>query len=147
MLYSGYCPTEKRYLTAKEKYDIVVTEIITEKTQTMHEYTTVNEDGKKVTSKKIVSKYPYSGLEEFYALNPNCCFVVKEFYNEARKFSIPCGKKINGRLNVLIYISYIFAFDEQDNNRPIRRGAYYGMSNCGQLESEIGTILMIDPDW
>lgn len=148
MRYSGYCFEQERYLTSQEKFDLAATTIINRKEKTLHDDYTINEAGEKIRYKRYIANYKYSNLAEFYALNPNCCFFLKQIEDgEARRYSIPWGKRISGRLNALIYVSYIFAFDEQNHNRPIYGGAYFGISNCGKLLSSGETISLIDPDW
>lgn len=146
MLYSGYCPKEKRYLTSQEKLEIAVADTVNRRVQLSFEDYTMNEAGEKIHSRKLIPQYRYSSLNEFYELNPNCCFFIENFQREARKFYTPCGKKLTGELNVLIYISYIFAFRESDNS-PIYSGRELGLSNCGKLLTNLDVIMLNDPNW
>lgn len=146
MIYSGYCPKEKRYLTAKEHCDIVATEIINRRAQILLDDYTLNEAGEKIYSKRMISQHSYSNLDEFYALNPNACFYIDNFQREARSFSPTCSAKLTGKLNAILYVNYIFAFNELDNH-AIYMSANFGLSNCGELLTDIDTIMLIDSAW
>lgn len=133
ILANGYCPELGRSLTDQEKCDIAVQAIINDKGRYI-QYPYINEDGKKLPYNKIVQMYDYSSLEEFYAMNPDCYKFVETIDTpDAPPFTIPYREKISGRLNTFIIVSYIFAFDKQNNNAPIYKGRIFGLSNCGEL--------------
>lgn len=137
MVFSGYCLSEERYLTPQEKIDIaVLKDIISSpiKRVDITDYT-LNEVGEKIASKRFISSYQYASLEEFYALNPDCCFFFKEYpYGGVGNRSIPLHKRLQGHLTPpYLYINYVVAFDWQNNNTPVYRWNYYAFTNCGGL--------------
>lgn len=135
LLYLGYCLEEKRYLTDQEKCDIAAMAIVKEKDiYITHHYSRLSESGQKIWAERLVKKYDYSSLKEFYELNPNCCKFVEKFEHPDRPpFAVPCGEKISGLLNTFVSITYIFAFNEQDSSEPIELISTFGLSNCGKL--------------
>jgi hypothetical protein len=131
----GYCVAEKRYLTDQEKCDIAVKEVIKERERYVSRYYyTLNEAGKQIRSERLIKQYDYASMEEFYAMNSDCCRFVEEFWHPDRPpYTIPCEAKASGLLNTFITITYIFAYDEYNSNKPIEHIATFALSNCGKL--------------
>ncbi|MDL2260506.1 hypothetical protein LJB99_06525 [Deltaproteobacteria bacterium OttesenSCG-928-K17] len=137
------------HLTTQEKFDIVVAGIVNDKRIMQHtvcDYT-VNEAGERVCLTRLVKNYKYSSVEEFYAINPNCCVIVDDIFDGERSFYVPQKLKKSGKLDTIINVSYVSAFDELNSNRPIKSGTTFGLSRSGQLYSLGEMLNLIDPNW
>lgn len=110
---------------------------------------TVNEAGGKVLLNEAVEiSFSYSSLEEFYALNPNCCELVEVFDGgERRNNTIPFGERVCGRLNTLVRVFYIYDYDQQNGGLPLYREKYFGLSNCGESWTAEEVIRLHKPAW
>ena len=159
LLYSGYCPELGRYLTTQEKFDIVVTHIVDRERgygredqnalypkEGWRKAYTVNEAGGKIRlNKDIATSFRYSSIEEFYEMNPNACELVEMFMNEGTMYDVPFEARVSGDLNILVRVFYIYDFDVVNNNQPIYREEYFGLSNCGQIWSERDIMVLHFP--
>jgi len=149
LLYSGYCFKEERYLGEQEKFNIVVTEIINRKDAAEDQHSayvfpaegrrrrayTANEAGGKLWLTEVLkTSFRYSSLEEFYALNPNSCELVETLVGgEYLWLGIPFRARAGGCLNTIVRVFYIYDFDEENENQPVYKEEYFGLSNCGEL--------------
>ncbi|MDR1044169.1 MAG: hypothetical protein LBP33_03500 [Candidatus Adiutrix sp.] len=141
LLFSGYCFEKERYLSTQEKFDIVVAKIINEKSKRVP--FTVSEAGGKIFPKRgsdyaeeHIETFRYSGLENFYKLNPNCCELVETIRipdSDVEMLTVPLWERWCGRLNIFVRVFYIYDFDRENNNRPLYEERYFGLSNCGDL--------------
>lgn len=119
-----------RYLTDQEKFDIVALNIV---------------EGRAIsyTKNDTIEEYSYSSVAEFYAMNPNCFkFVDKVEIPDGPYTEIPYYAKYHGRLSTLIEATFIFGFDEQNDNKPIIKQKIYGLSNCGDFVKDPAYVVM-----
>lgn len=160
LLYSGYCFEKNGYLSTQEKFNIVATWVINEQKASgdrrltfvhpepgWRRAYTVNEAGGKIFLNEAVEiTFRYSSLEEFYALNPDGCEFVEMFFDEGKKYDVPFLSRVNGHLNILVRVFYIYDFD-QDNDMPLYRERYFGLSNCGKLLTQGDIVRLHEPEW
>ncbi|MDR1045786.1 MAG: hypothetical protein LBP33_11840, partial [Candidatus Adiutrix sp.] len=116
LLFSGYCFEKERYLSTQEKFDIVVAKIINEKSKRVP--FTVNEAGGKIFPKRgtdyaeeHIEAYRYSGLEDFYKLNSNCCELVETINipdGDVYGLTVPPGERWCGRFNIFVRVFFFF---------------------------------------
>ena len=107
--HSGYCFEQGRYLTTQEKFDMVATSI-------------------------VISNPNYSSLEEFYAVNPNACELVKTYHGSEGGFFGPTfWNKVRGELSVMVRVFYVHHYNEGNFDQPVYSEVYYGLSNCGKV--------------
>ncbi|UQZ88846.1 hypothetical protein C4J81_06385 [Deltaproteobacteria bacterium Smac51] len=133
LLYSGYCFEEECYLTTQEKFDIVVREIISEKNES--------------NSKEGVEIFNYSSLEDFYAINQDCCEFTEIIWYDGEIFFVPFGARISGQLNIFIRVYYLYGHESQNNNVPVYVERYFGLSNCGRLWTPYDVYRLRSPEW
>ncbi len=112
LVYSGYCFSQGRYLSDKEKIEIVV--------------------------RKILARYPgpedlaYRDLEDFFALNPNFCTVTKEFNDGDGVASIPFWSRILGLASDFVNVQYSFRYrDEDGTERQKLSKTHHAITSCG----------------
>lgn len=136
MVYSGYCLSEGRYLSPKEKIDRAVFEdiVLSNPSRVYINDDHLNKDSQNMESNRFIASHPYADLEEFYALNPDCCFFFNDYtYGGLGTRSMPLRRRLQGVYNPpYLYITYIAAFDWQNNNAPIYRVRYFAFTNCGR---------------
>lgn len=142
--YSGYCFTEKRYLSEHEKITAAVTYIINRMgayPQPVIAFSTVyyadvaqGDIRTRVRVKRWAeSPLIYSSVDELYRQNEGCCELVPQG-TEGYRPSI--WHRLSGKTSVLVRVKYSVRFvDFDENMRTGKINAYLPVSNCGVVWS------------
>lgn len=119
MNYFGFCHATGRFLTDKEKIDIAIADAISSYPPPLAS----------LGNYPPKDPIPYSSIEEFRRLNPNCCTLS----NSARKApDVSFLSRVQGTNSTYVLVDFVVRFrDERGNEVSEPAGTFSAISNCG----------------
>jgi len=129
--YSGFCLEQRRFLTDGEKIEIVVRRILNSYPPALKTYVT-NPDGRRAINWSRPEKpIPYSSIEEFFAVNPDCCEVtLREHPKQGGTISLI--DRLLGITSANVRVRYQVRYldeNKQPNTEYVE--PYWAVSSCG----------------
>lgn len=137
--YFGFCYSQKRFLPDEEKRNLVIDYILLTEKSTLKEIQRVrgldDNDYKRERLKYLPDEpIPYRDMEDFLALNPNCCQVTTNYKTLGGEGNpISCWERLTG-WSAVVGIRYLERY--RDNKGIIQTKfveIFPGISNCGEL--------------
>lgn len=120
-LAQGYCPSEGRILSQKQIMDDVVKEFIRGRE------TSLSKDS------VVENTVRYSGIDEFYTLNPNCCAIALATTKNihASFWQIRYNSRVLGNKYYVLIIKYLNTSEQEKTTQKI-------VDVCGKRRDIIG---------
>jgi hypothetical protein len=142
--YFGFCFSQFRFLSDKEKINIAVTDILVgyPKRGYVHEQLNTKNG---VPQWNTVNTWPentisYRNIDEFFELNSSCCQVTTNYIAIGGDGdTVGCLNRLTGFKSSIISIRYLLRY--RDNYGTIQSKLieiFPGISNCGELVWELG---------
>lgn len=138
--YSGYCFSERRYLSDQERIERAVTFVLASMTPPVARYDISPVDKRRKTFQEGTRDYvPYRSVHEFFELNPNCCVVVDRFTYRGGETYIPnFWNRLTGAVSAVISMKYQVRYRDKDGAVHVEYAeAAPAISSCGHVWSGI----------
>lgn len=129
----GFCWGKLRFLSDQERIEIAVRRSvsISESADSVIE-TTQGIDGAHYYT-KVQDVIPYENLEEFYALNPNCCEVSRRVKVSEGHLIVSWYGCLSGISPYFVRGKYTLRYKEDGQVKTEPREFAYYISSCGKL--------------
>lgn len=132
--YLGYCRSESHFLSDEEAIDLAIANTLAlyPPVIELHEA----EHGKKeVVFWEPQNVIPYQSIEEFKAVNKDCCNITMV---ATEGYTPPFTYRLAGSISRLVHIKYLVRYRD-DSGRAVARAleTYPAVSNCGRVWSGI----------
>lgn len=144
--YFGLCYSQKRFLSDEEKRNLVIDYIIRTEKANFEYFQSIKAMNESDGYRRYIEKnlddepIPYRDIEEFLALNPNCCQVTTNYKSIGGEGdTVSCWNRLIGFKSSVVGIRYLKRY--RDNKGIIqtkRLEIFPGISNCGELVWELG---------
>lgn len=122
--YTGFCWSEKRWLSSQEKINVAVSEVIRKRSVNVSE-----EASSSVLKYRVIRGVPYGSKEEFFSVNPNCCDLVGRAEDGFRPLLI---EKLFGNFSCMVRVRFKFRYiDEAGVLRERFEEEFPVIKNCG----------------
>lgn len=136
----GFCFDKKRVLSDDEKIRIVVADILANYPKVVEGQWSIppgESDGSTNWEKKFLPArpIPYLDMDEFFSLNPDCCYVTQHY----QSIYVSEGGDVGGcgwfgGKSAVVVVHYLFRYqDEKGEMRTELLEHYPAMNNCGKF--------------
>jgi len=143
--YAGFCFSEMRFLSDQEKIKIAVQYIFERYPKVGDEawYSPLGSNSKIMKIKSWPENpVPYKNLNEFFAINPNCCKVTQDYRSIGGEGdNTSAWGCISGKKSAIVGVRYLLRYrDENGDIQSKLKEIFPGISNCGELNWNIFEI-------
>lgn len=138
----GFCFDKMRFISDDEKIKLSVTRILKEYPKLVDGKWKIRpgkgDDSNDWEAKSLPSSpIPYREIDEFFALNPNCCYVTRHYqsiFNSDGGDDVTFGDCMSGRKTSVVVVHYLLRYrDEKGKLQTETLEDYSSMNNCGKF--------------
>lgn len=130
--YSGFCHEQRRFMTNQERIEIVVRRILSSYPPTLKTYVTRPDGQRAIQWERPEKAIPYESVEEFFAVNPDCCEVTLQQHPK-QGGTVPLLERLSGDTAANVRVRYQVRYlDENEQLKTEYVESYWAVSNCGR---------------
>ncbi len=142
--YLGFCFGQNRFLSNEEKRDLVIEYVIKGEKANLEYFRHVKAMAKSDKYRLYAEQnlgnepIPYRDIEEFLALNPNCCQVTLNYITTGYEANpISCWERLTG-WSAIVGIRYVSRYRDNKGIAQVKKIEIFpSISNCGELIWEL----------
>ncbi len=142
--YSGFCWSQKRYLSDQEKINFVVDHVLQRYRPQVEIYEMID-DKKLLLSRKDIPNnlILYQSKKDFFGSNKNCCEVKKTLdksidLNDGEPGEISFFHRISGTVSDLVHLKYLVRYKDSDGDIvSVLHHTSIAVSSCSSIPNLI----------